>query len=104
MPGAKGSGVWTREALGRRVAELEEHHAGEDFVAAVERFAASLEHGERDLLESILLERSGGLERALEQRIDARGWLRRLWDLSDGRPTRRARDDRGRRERRRPGG
>lgn len=68
--------AWTKEALAARVEEL---GTGEE----LERFAAGLEEGDRELLQEVLLERSGVEDYALRERIDAKGWLRRQWDQAD---------------------
>ena len=68
--------AWTKEALAARVEEL---GTGEE----LERFAAGLEEGDLELLQEVLLERSGVEEYALRERIDAKGWLRRQWDQAD---------------------
>jgi len=74
----------TRDELAAEVARLE---GGErPFVEALTDLAGRLGEGERRLLQEILLERSGGLDYALEQRIEARGWLRRQWDAAGRRP------------------
>ena len=69
--------AWTKEALAARVDEL---GTGEE----LERFAAGLDDGARELLQEVLLERSGVEDYALRERIDAKGWLRRQWDQADG--------------------
>jgi hypothetical protein len=72
--------AWTKEALTARIDEL---GTGEE----LERFAAGLDDSERELLQEVLLERSGVEDYALRERIDAKGWLRRQWDQADkGRP------------------
>ena len=68
--------AWTKEALTARVDEL---GTGEE----LERFAAGLDDDERELLQEVLLERSGVEDYALRERIDAKGWLRRQWDQAD---------------------
>jgi hypothetical protein len=67
---------WTKETLATRVDEL---GTGE----ALERFAAGLDADERELLQEVLLERSGVEEYALRERLAAKGWLRRQWDEAD---------------------
>jgi len=70
----------TRDELAAEIARLE---GGErPLVEAVRELAERLGEAERRLLQELLLERSGGLDRALEQRIEARGWLRRQWDAA----------------------
>lgn len=49
----------------------------------LERLAATLSPEERELLQVVLLERSGAAGYALRERWRAKGWLRRLWDRAD---------------------
>jgi hypothetical protein len=70
--------TWTKEALAARVDEL---GPGEE----LERFAAHLDDGERELLQEVLLERSGAADYALRERLDAKGWLRRTLDEAERR-------------------
>jgi hypothetical protein len=67
---------WTKEALAARVDAL---GPGPE----LERFAAGLAPEERELLQEVLLERSGAADYALRERIDAKGWLRRQWERAD---------------------
>jgi hypothetical protein len=67
---------WTKEALAARVEAL---GPGEE----LQHFAAELTAEERELLQEVLLERSGGMDYALRERTSARGWLRRQWDRTD---------------------
>lgn len=67
---------WTKEALAARV---DAWGPG----AELERFAAQLDDDERELLQEVLLERSGVADYALRERIEAKGWLRRQWDKAD---------------------
>ena len=69
--------AWTKAALAKRVDEL---GTGDE----LEGFAAGLHDRERELLQEVLLERSGVEDYALRERIDAKGWLRRQWDQADG--------------------
>jgi len=69
--------AWTKAALAKRVDEL---GTGDE----LEGFAAGLDDRERELLQEVLLERSGVEDYALRERIDAKGWLRRQWDQADG--------------------
>jgi Pyridoxamine 5'-phosphate oxidase len=64
---------WTKEALAARV---DAWGLGEE----LERFADQLDDRERELLQEVLLERSGVADYALRERIDAKGWLRRTLD------------------------
>ena len=67
---------WTKEALAARVDAL---GPGEE----LQRFAAELTADERELLQEVLLERSGGVDYALHERTSAKGWLRRQWERTD---------------------
>lgn len=69
---------WTKEALAARV-----EHLGPG--AELERFAAGLSDEERELLQAVLIERSGVFREAMDERFHARGWLRRQWDRADPR-------------------
>ena len=69
---------WTKEALAARV-----EHLGPG--PELERFAAALTEEERELLQAVLLERSGVFHDAVEERFRARSWLRRQWDRADPR-------------------
>jgi hypothetical protein len=75
---------WTRTALAAKVDEL---GTGPE----LERFAAGLSDAERELLQDVLVERSGTTDYALRERLDARGWLRRQWDRADPSADRRSR-------------
>jgi hypothetical protein len=66
---------WTKEALAARVDQL---GPGRE----LERFAENLDDGGRAILQELLLERSGGLQYAVRERFEARGWLRRTWQRS----------------------
>jgi len=67
---------WTKESLAARVETL---GPGPE----LERFAAQLNDAERELLQDVLLERSGAADYALRERTAAKGWLRRLWERTD---------------------
>ena len=67
---------WTKEALAARVDAL---GTGPE----LNHFAAELTDEERELLQEALLERSGAASYAFEERVRARGWLRRQWDRTD---------------------
>ena len=67
---------WTKEALAARVDAL---GPGPE----LERFATDLTAQERDVLQEVLLERSGATDYALRERMSAKGWLRRQWDRTD---------------------
>ena len=68
--------VLTRDELRTRVEEL---GPGPE----LERLAATLSPDERELLQDVLLERSGAAGYALRERSRAKGWLRRMWDRAD---------------------
>jgi hypothetical protein len=74
MPGM----AWTKEALAAKVDEL---GLGDE----LEAFAAGLDEGERELLQEVLLERSGATDYALRERLDAKGWIRRTLDDAERR-------------------
>jgi hypothetical protein len=67
---------WTRESL---AAQVEALGPGPE----LERFAAQLTDDERELLQEVLLERSGVAGYALRERLVAKGWLRRQWERAD---------------------
>jgi hypothetical protein len=78
-----------RAELSRRVDELAEAHSGRAFADAVQAYADGLEEDSREELKQVLLERAGGLDHAIMERVDARGWLRRQWDKAAQSPPRR---------------
>lgn len=65
--------TWTRDELRRTVEQL---GPGDELT----RFAGTLSPQERELLQDVLIERSGAASYALRERPRARGWLRRMWD------------------------
>ena len=67
---------WTKEALAARVDRL---GTGPE----LEHFATELTDEERELLQEVLLERSGTASYAFDERVRAKGWLRRQWDRTD---------------------
>ena len=69
-----------RHQLERRVDELAAEYSGPAFADAVKEFAAGLDAGELEELQTILVVRAGNLDQAVMERVDARGWLRRQWD------------------------
>ena len=71
-----GHARWTKEALAARVDRL---GTGPE----LERFATELTDEERELLQEVLLERSGAASYAFDERVRAKGWLRRQWDRTD---------------------
>jgi hypothetical protein len=75
--------AWSREQIETRIDELKREHDGKEFAKAVRRFAAeSLDAGEREVLQSVLLERAGEAARHNEE-VDDRlywgGWFRRTF-------------------------
>jgi hypothetical protein len=82
---------WTREQIEIRIDELKREHHGKEFAKAVKRFAAeSLDPDERNVLQSVLLERAGEAARHNEEvddRLHWGGWFRRtfkrLEDIAD---------------------
>jgi hypothetical protein len=50
-------------------------------VAAVTELSAGLDREERDVLGAVLLERARALEDAVEERAQAKGWIRRTLDV-----------------------
>jgi hypothetical protein len=73
-----------RAELERRVDELAEQHSGRAFADAVKELAAELDSGDAELLKEILLERGANFDKAVMDRIDARGWFHRQWDKALG--------------------
>ena len=78
----------SRAEISRRVEELAEQHSGRAFADAVRAYSEELDGDAREELKEVLVERSGGLDQAVMNRVDARGWLRRQWDKA-GQPPRR---------------
>ena len=83
----------TRDELERRVDELSAQHDGADFADAVRRFSEELDEIEREELKAILLQKARAFEDAMDERFEAKGWIRRqlgrLGDPRDGGPRRR---------------
>jgi Flp pilus assembly protein TadB len=77
-----------RAELARRVDELAELHSGRAFAAAVQAYADELDEDSREELKEVLLERAIGLDQAIMERVDSRGWLRRQWDKAAQPPPR----------------
>lgn len=76
----------SRRDLEERVDVLREHNDGADFAAAVERFSAELDEGERADLREILLERMRDHARrnpAFDQRLAQGGFFRRTFRRLD---------------------
>ena len=69
-----------RGDLERRVDELAEQHTGQAFADAIKALAADLNGDEQELLKEILLERGANFDKAVMDRVDARGWFQRQWD------------------------
>jgi hypothetical protein len=78
-----------RAELSRRVDELARQHAGSAFAEAIRAYSEELDEDAREELQQLLLERAGGLDQAVMDRVDARGWLRRQWDKAAQPPRRR---------------
>ena len=78
-----------RAELSRRVDELARIHSGRAFAEAIRAYSEELDEEAREELQQVLLERAGGLDQAVMNRIDARGWLRRQWDKAAQAPPRR---------------
>jgi hypothetical protein len=73
-----------RADLERRVDELAEQYRGQAFADAIKALAADLNGDEEELLKEILLERAANFDKALMDRVDARGWFQRQWDKASG--------------------
>lgn len=69
-----------RAEIARRVDELASQHSGREFAAAIRAYSATLPAPAQEELKQILLERAANFDRAVMDRVDARGWLRRQWD------------------------
>ena len=74
-----------RAELEWRVDDLAELHSGQAFADAIKALAADLNGDEKELLQQILLERGANFDKAVMDRVDARGWFRRQWDKASGR-------------------
>jgi hypothetical protein len=74
----------TRADLERRVDELAAQHSGSAFAEAIKTLSAELNGDEAELLKEILLERGANFDKAVMDRVDARGWLQRQWDKALG--------------------
>ena len=73
-----------RASLERRVDELAERHSGPAFAEAIKELAAGLDSGDGELLREILLERGANFDKAVMDRVDARGGFHRQWDKALG--------------------
>ena len=70
----------TREQLEARVDELAARHTGAEFAEAVRRFSEEeLDEPEREQLKAILLVKARALEDAMDERFEAKGWIRRTF-------------------------
>jgi hypothetical protein len=85
-----------RADLELRVDELAGQHTGPAFADAIKALAAGLNGDEEELLKEILLERGGNVDKALMDRVDARGWFQRQWDKAYDATGPRSGGDRGR--------
>ena len=74
----------TRADLERRVDELAAQHSGRAFADAITALAAELNGDEAEVLQEILLERGANFDKAMMDRVDARGWFQRQWDKALG--------------------
>jgi hypothetical protein len=73
-----------RADLERRVDELAELHSGQAFADAITALAADLNGDEAEQLKDILIERGANFDKAVMDRVDARGWFQRQWDKASG--------------------
>ena len=85
-----------RVDLELRVDELAGQHTGPAFADAIKALAAGLNGDEEELLKEILLERGANFDTALQDRVDARGWVPRQSDKAAAARGRRAGGARGR--------
>lgn len=69
-----------RAELELQVDELAEQYSGQAFASAIKVLAADLNGDEEELLKEILLQRGANFDKAVMDRIDARGWFQRQWD------------------------
>ena len=74
-----------RADLEWRVDDLADKHSGRAFADAIKALAADLNGDEKELLQEILLERGATFDKAVMDRVDARGWFQRQWDKASGR-------------------
>ena len=73
-----------RVDLEQRVDELAELYSGQDFADEIKALAADLNANETELLKEVLLERGANFDKAMMDRVDARGWFQRQWDKASG--------------------
>jgi len=69
-----------RADLERQVDELAELYSGKEFADAIKSLSGDLNGDEAELLKQILLERGANFDKAVMDRVDARGWFQRQWD------------------------
>ena len=74
----------TRADLERRVDELAAQHTGPAFAESIKALSAELNGDEAELLKEILLERGANFDKAVMDRVDARGWFQRQWEKAQG--------------------
>ena len=79
----------SRAIVEGRVDELARQHTGREFAEAIRAYAATLDEQAQEELRQIVLERAANFDRAIMDRVDARGWLRRQWDKAASPPPRR---------------
>ena len=70
--------------LEQRVDGLAELYSGQDFADEIKALAADLNADETELLKEVLLERGANFDKAMMDRVDARGWFQRQWDKASG--------------------
>jgi hypothetical protein len=73
-----------RADLEWRVDELAREHSGRAFAESIKELAAGLNGDETELLQQILVERGATFDKAVMDRVDARGWFQRQWDKASG--------------------
>ena len=73
-----------RADLEWRVDELAASIPARRFADAIKALAAELNGDEKELLQQILLERAATFDKAVMERVDARGWFQRQWDKASG--------------------
>ena len=74
----------TAADLEQQVDELAAQHSGQAFADAIKALDAQLNRYESELLKEILLERGATFDKAVMDRVDARGWFQRQWDKALG--------------------
>jgi hypothetical protein len=82
----------SRRELEERVDELAARYEGADFADAVGRLSEELSEDDREVLKAILLTKARAFEDVLDERFEAKGWIRRqfgrLGDPRDDDPPR----------------